>query len=136
MNIQYNNKKKIVLRTLAMPCNTNVNGSIFGGWLMAQMDIGGAILAKEISKGKVVTLKVCNMLFIKQILVGDLITCYANCIYIGNTSLKIKVETWIKKISSPPLGACFKSAVACFIYVAIDNNGKPRPVFKKLDIRN
>ncbi|XAJ74412.1 acyl-CoA thioester hydrolase YciA [Buchnera aphidicola (Shivaphis celti)] len=114
-----------------MPAFTNVNGDIFGGWIMSQMDLGGAILAKEISKGKVVTLRVNNMIFLKKISVGDLVSCYANCIYIGNTSIKINVEIWIKKISSKPFGLYFKSAQAIFLYVAIDDLGNPRSVLKK-----
>lgn len=123
--------KKMVLRTLAMPSQTNSNGDIFGGWIMSQMDMGGAILAKEISKGRVVTLKVNNMIFKKGISIGDLVSCYASCIRIGNTSMKIKLEVWIKKISSEPIGLSFKCAEAIFIYVAIDKIGNPRPVFKK-----
>ncbi|QCI27185.1 acyl-CoA thioester hydrolase YciA [Buchnera aphidicola] len=123
-------KKKIVLRTLAMPSDTNANGDIFGGWIMSQMDMGGAILAKQISKGKVVTLKVHEMIFFKRISIGDLVSCYAHCINIGNTSLKIKIEVWIKKITSQPLGSKFKIAKAIFTYVAIDKNGNPRFIFK------
>ncbi|CAL4320818.1 acyl-CoA thioester hydrolase YciA [Buchnera aphidicola] len=123
-----NNKKKMVLRTLAMPANINVNGNIFGGWIMSQMDLGGAILAKEIAKGKVTTLKIENMIFLKKIIIGDLVSCYANCVSIGRTSMKVKVEMWIKKISSEPFGDYFKTAKATFIYVAIDQDGNPRSI--------
>ncbi|CAL4320757.1 acyl-CoA thioester hydrolase YciA [Buchnera aphidicola] len=129
--MKYLKKKKLVLRTLAMPENINVNGDIFGGWIMSQMDIAGSILAKEISKGKVVTLKIENMLFLKRISIGDLVSCYAKCIEIGNTSIKISIETWVKKISFEPLGLNIKSSQGVFIYVAIDNYGNPTPVLKK-----
>ncbi|WP_075629956.1 acyl-CoA thioester hydrolase YciA [Buchnera aphidicola] len=115
----------VVLKTLAMPKNTNANGDIFGGWIMSQMDMGGAILAKEISGEKVVTVRVDAINFLKSVSVGDIVTCYANCIKIGKSSIKINVEIWIKKIHSKPLGQYYCAAVAEFIYVAIDKVGKP-----------
>ncbi len=116
----------IVLKTLAMPADTNANGDIFGGWIMSQMDIGGAILAKEIAGGKVVTVRVDGINFIKSISVGDIVNCYANCIKIGKSSIKINIEVWIKKIYSQPLGQYYCAAEAVFIYVAIDKIGRPR----------
>ncbi|QCI20412.1 acyl-CoA thioester hydrolase YciA [Buchnera aphidicola (Brachycaudus cardui)] len=119
-------KGTIVLKTLAMPDNTNANGDIFGGWIMSQMDMGGAILAKEIACGKVVTVRVEGINFLKSVSVGDIVTCYANCIKVGKSSIKINVEIWIKKIHSKPLGQYYCAAAAEFIYVAIDKIGKPR----------
>lgn len=119
-------KGTIVLKTLAMPADTNSNGDIFGGWIMSQMDMGGAILAKEISGGKVVTVRVNAITFLKSVSVGDIVNCYANCIKIGKSSIKINVEIWIKKIYSKPLGQFYCAAEAEFIYVAIDETGKPR----------
>ncbi|QCI19837.1 MAG: acyl-CoA thioester hydrolase YciA [Buchnera aphidicola (Brevicoryne brassicae)] len=117
-------KGKIVLKTLAMPKDTNSNGDIFGGWIMSQMDMGGAILAKEIACGKVVTVRVINITFLKSVSVGDIVSCYAQCIKIGKSSMKINVETWIKKIYSKPLGQYYCAAESEFIYVAIDKQGK------------
>lgn len=116
----------IVLQTLAMPSDTNANGDIFGGWIISQMDIGGAILAKEISGGKVVTVQVNNITFFKPISVGDIVICYAHCLKVGNSSITINIEIWIKNISSKPLGRYYCVAKAIFIYVAIDNTGNPR----------
>ncbi|STM16295.1 putative acyl-coA thioester hydrolase [Escherichia coli] len=73
----------LVLRTLAMPADTNANGDIFGGWLMSQMDIGGAILAKEIAHGRVVTVRVEGMTFLRPVAVGDVVCCYARCVQKG-----------------------------------------------------
>lgn len=70
---------ELVLRTLAMPADTNANGDIFGGWLMSQMDIGGAIQAKEIAHGRVVTVRVEGMSFLRPVAVGDVVCCYALC---------------------------------------------------------
>lgn len=119
-------KGKMVLRTLAMPADTNANGDIFGGWIMSQMDIGGAILAKEIAGGRVVTVSVNGMTFLKSVAVGDVVSCYAYCIRTGNTSITIKIEVWIKKVSSEPLGQSYCTTEAIFVYVAVDKLGKPR----------
>ncbi len=117
---------ELVLRTLAMPADTNANGDIFGGWLMAQMDIGGAIQAQEIAHGRVVTVRVDGMTFLKPVAVGDVVCCYASCVKRGNTSITVNVEVWVKKVSSEPSGQRYKATEAIFIYVAVDSEGKPR----------
>ncbi|MBT0723013.1 acyl-CoA thioester hydrolase YciA [Rosenbergiella sp. S61] len=117
---------EMVLRTLAMPADTNANGDIFGGWVMSQMDMGGAILAKEIAEGRVVTVRVDGMTFLKPVAVGDVVSCYARCIKTGNSSITINVEVWIKKVSSEPIGQRYCTTEAVFIYVAVDEQGKPR----------
>ncbi|WP_343192788.1 acyl-CoA thioester hydrolase YciA [Buchnera aphidicola (Taiwanaphis decaspermi)] len=124
-NNKYKNPKGVVvLKILSMPKNTNVNGDIFGGWIMSKMDMGGAILAKEITGNRIVTVNVESINFFKPISVGDLVTCYAKCIYIGQTSIKIDVELWIKKLCLPPIGKYYCSTTASFIYVSVNNKGK------------
>ncbi|MGK2889258.1 MAG: acyl-CoA thioester hydrolase YciA [Candidatus Malihini olakiniferum] len=117
---------ELVLRTLAMPANTNASGDIFGGWLMSQMDIGGAIMAKEIVEGRVVTVRVDGMSFLKPVAVGDVVCCYARCIRTGRSSLDINVEVWVKKVSSAPIGQRYRATQALFTYVALDETGRPR----------
>ena len=117
---------EMVLRTLAMPADTNANGDIFGGWLMSQMDMGGAIQAKEIAKGRVVTVRVDGMTFLKPVAVGDVVCCYARCIRTGNSSITINVEVWVKKVSSEPIGQRYRATEAVFTYVAVDEAGKSR----------
>lgn len=117
---------EMVLRTLAMPADTNANGDIFGGWLMSQMDMGGAILAKEIAGGRVVTVRVDGMTFLKPVAIGDVVTCHARCIRTGSSSITINVEVWIKKVSSEPIGQRYCTTEAVFIYVAVDAEGKSR----------
>ncbi|WP_210522654.1 acyl-CoA thioester hydrolase YciA [Pantoea ananatis] len=119
-------KGEMVMRTLAMPADTNANGDIFGGWLMSQMDMGGAIQAKEIAEGRVVTVRVDGMTFLKPVAVGDVVSCYAHCIRTGNSSMTINVQVWIKKVSSEPIGQTYCATEAVFIYVAVDNEGHPR----------
>jgi acyl-CoA thioesterase YciA len=108
-----------------MPADTNANGDIFGGWLMAQMDMGGAILAKEIAHGRVVTVRVDGMTFLRPVAVGDVVCCYARCVKRGNSSISINIEVWVKKVSSEPIGQRYKATEALFIYVAVDSQGNP-----------
>ncbi len=116
----------LLLRTVAMPADTNPNGDIFGGWLMAQMDMGGAILAKELAHGRVVTIAVEAMTFHRPVAVGDVVCCYGECVHVGRTSLKIHLEVWVKKVSREPIGDSYRVTEAAFTYVAVDGNGKPR----------
>ncbi|HAP0140125.1 TPA: acyl-CoA thioester hydrolase YciA [Escherichia coli] len=119
---------ELVLRTLAMPADTNANGDIFGGWLMSQMDLGGAILAQEIAGGRVVTVHVNSINFLRPVSVGDVVCCYARCVKQGRTSISINTEVWIKGVDSVSVSPRYKVTEALFVYVAIDANGKPRPV--------
>ncbi|MGC6406170.1 acyl-CoA thioester hydrolase YciA [Bisgaard Taxon 45] len=122
------NRGTLLLRTLAMPSDTNANGDIFGGWIMSQMDMGGAILAKEIAHGRVVTIAVESMTFIRPITVGDVVCCYGKCLSVGRSSIKIKMEVWVKKVSSEPIGERYCVTEAVFTFVAVDNAGRPRVV--------
>ena len=118
----------MTLRTQAMPKDANPNGDIFGGWVMCQMDIGGGLLAMEVARGRVVTVTVDKMAFVRPVQVGDTICVYGSVIRIGNSSLDIKLEVW----SKDPI-AEFESqrslvTEAVFRYVAIDENRRPRPI--------
>ena len=120
----------LVLRTMAMPADTNANGDIFGGWIMSQMDIAGAILAKEVAQGRTVTVAVDGMKFLRPVQVGDVVSCYGKIGRIGNTSITLHLETWVKpvlrQVESPETR--FKVTEANFTFVAVDENGKKRPV--------
>ncbi len=116
----------LLQRTMTLPRDTNPAGDIFGGWIMAQLDIAGAVLAREIAHGRVVTVAVDAMSFLKPVSVGDVVCCYGRCIRVGNTSLKIKLEMWVKKIYESEVGQRNKVTEACFTYVAVDDNGRPR----------
>lgn len=120
-------KGSLILRTLAMPSDTNANGDIFGGWIMSQMDMGGAILAKELAQGRVVTVSVDTMTFLQPVAVGDVVCCYGSVTKVGRTSLQVKVEVWIKKVAE---GGKERHCVteALFTFVAIDKNGRPRAI--------
>ncbi|BBG59002.1 Uncharacterized acyl-CoA thioester hydrolase HI_0827 [Providencia rustigianii] len=119
---------ELVLRTLAMPSDTNANGDIFGGWLMSQMDIGGAILAKEIALGRVVTVAVNGIKFQKPVAVGDVVCCYARCLKTGKSSITINIEVWVKKVATHPVGQRYQATDAVFTYVAVNDDNTPRPL--------
>ena len=92
------------------------------------MDMGGAILAKEIAHGRVVTVAVESMNFIKPISVGDVVCCYGQCLKVGRSSIKIKVEVWVKKVSSEPIGERYCVTDAVFTFVAVGADGKSRSI--------
>ena len=117
---------EIVLRTLAMPADTNANGDIFGGWLLAQMDIAGGMAAKSTSHGRIATVAIDAMTFHKPVFVGDAVCCYALVERIGNTSMTIRVQAWV--IRQAVGNERIKVTEGVFTYVAIDKGRKPRAV--------
>ncbi len=123
-------KGQLLLRTLAMPADTNANGDIFGGWIMSQIDLAGGILAKEISAGRTVTVSVSGITFKKPVRVGDVVCIYGECIRIGRSSMSIELEVWVKPVKQDGVGDRFMVCDATFNYVAIDGEGKPRTIKK------
>lgn len=124
---------KLILRTLAMPADTNANGDIFGGWIMSQMDIAGGILSKEKSGTRTVTIAVESMKFIRPVKVGDVVSCYGKLKRIGTTSITLELEVWVEPVlrhqdSDCP---CFKVTEAAFVYVAIDEQGNKTAIVKQ-----
>lgn len=113
---------ELVIRTLAMPKDTNANGDIFGGWLVSEMDLGGAILAKATSKSRIVTVAIDKMVFHHPVKVGDVVCCYANLTKTGKTSMTVKIEAWALPYDG---GQRNKVTEGIFTYVAIDEAGKP-----------
>jgi acyl-CoA thioesterase YciA len=115
----------LTLRTIAMPSDVNVNGDIFGGWVLSQMDIAAGILSRERSRGRSATIAVDAMKFIRPVSVGDVLCVYTRLQRVGRTSMAIDVEAWVNR---GVIGAREKVTEAIFTFVAIDENGKPRPV--------
>ncbi|MDQ2696873.1 MAG: acyl-CoA thioesterase [Pseudomonadota bacterium] len=115
------------VRVLAMPADTNPGGHIFGGWIMAQMDVAGAIVAIEYARGRVATVAATSMEFHRPVYVGDLISCFARVDHIGTTSITVKVEVFAQRIRQGQ-GQCVKVTEAVMVYVALDGNGDPRPL--------
>lgn len=113
------------LRTLAMPADANPNGDIFGGWIMAQMDVAGAVLAVRRAKGRVVTVAVDAMSFHRPVFIGDLVSCYATISRVGRSSIAVDVQTWVERRKD---ARHEKVTEGLFTYVAIDESGRPRAV--------
>jgi acyl-CoA thioesterase YciA len=118
----------MVLRTQAMPKDANPNGDIFGGWVMCQMDIGGGLMAMEVARGRVVTVTVDKMAFVRPVQVGDTICVYASVIKIGNSSMDIKLEVWSKDLIEEFEAQRHLVTEAVFRYVAIDKDRRPRRI--------
>ncbi len=118
----------LVLRTLAMPRDANPGGDIFGGWILSQMDIGGGLLAKETARGRIVTVTVDKMTFVRPVHVGDTICVYAKVVRIGNSSMDIKLEVWAKDLLEDFEEQRHIVTEGVFRYVAIDEEGQPRRI--------
>ena len=115
----------LTIRTLAMPADTNPAGDIFGGWVMSQMDIAGAIAAVERAKGRVVTVAVEAMTFISPVKVGDILCVYTAIEKTGTTSITVSVEAWARRNR---LDDRVKVTDGRFVYVSLGDDGKKRPL--------
>jgi acyl-CoA thioesterase YciA len=115
----------LTIRTLAMPADTNPAGDIFGGWVMSQMDIAGAIAAVERTKGRVVTVAVEAMTFIAPVKVGDILCVYTQIERVGNTSITIAIEAWVRRNR---LDERRKVTDGRFVYVSLGEDGQKRRI--------
>ncbi len=113
------------LRTLAMPSDANFNGDVFGGWVLSQMDLAGGVPASHRAQGRIVTVAVEAMRFHQPIAIGDLVSFYAAITKVGTTSITVHIETWAARKKT---GETVKVTEGTFIFVAIDEIGRPRPV--------
>ena len=118
----------LTVRISAMPADTNANGDIFGGWVLSRMDQAGGIAGVERARGRVVTIAVDAMTFIRPVRVGDVLEVFTEVESIGRTSMKIHVEAWARRFETHEQE---KVTDATFTFVAIDAAGKPRPIPKE-----
>lgn len=116
---------ELTIRTLAMPADANAAGDIFGGWVMAQMDLSCGIRAAERARGRVVTAAVKEMSFAKPVKIGDTLCVYTHIAHVGRTSIILKVEAWAQRYLSDLMELVTH---ADFVMVALDKSGKPTPV--------
>ncbi len=116
---------ELTVRLIAMPSDTNANGDIFGGWVLSQMDQAGGIRAAEKAQGRVVTIAIEAMKFIRPVRVGDVLSVYTAVDHTGRTSLKIHIEAWAQRFRTHHRE---KVTDATFTFVAIGADGRPRPV--------
>ena len=117
---------ELAVRTLAMPADTNPNGDIFGGWVLSQLDVAGGMAAGWRAKGRVATVGVEAMSFHRPVRVGDVVCVYADIREIGRTSISVGVEAWVLRRRDETRRV--KVTEGVFTYVAIDDDGKKRPV--------
>lgn len=118
---------ELVIRTIAMPADTNPSGDIFGGWLMSQMDLGGAIYARNVACSRITTVAVDAMSFIHPVFVGDVLSCHASPLKVGRTSIRIEVQAWAQRAKG---GEHVLVTRGTFTYVAINEAGQPQPVHR------
>ena len=119
------NRREAVIRTIAMPADTNPAGDIFGGWLMSQMDLAAGNAAARRARGRCATVAVEGIAFHSPVHVGDEISVYADLADVGRTSMKFKVEAWRRSRDGD---VEIKVTEAIFVFVALDSGGRPRPV--------
>ncbi len=122
---------RLTTRTIAMPSDTNPAGDIFGGWVLSQMDIAAGICAGQRAQGRVVTVAVDSMSFIKPVKVGDILGVYTVVEKVGRTSMNIHVEAWVRR---DRIGQREKVTQATFKFVSIDNDGNPTPIPSEKDL--
>ena len=120
--------RELVLRVMPMPADANGNGDIFGGWIMAQVDLAGSVLPARITKGRIATVAVNEFIFKQAVSVGDLLSFYAQVRRVGNTSVTVHVEVYAER--NPADLHVVKVTEATLTYVAIDREGRPRPIPK------
>jgi acyl-CoA thioesterase YciA len=113
------------LRVIPMPADANHTGDIFGGWIMAQVDLAGAVPAMRVAQGRVATVAVNSFVFKQPVLVGDIVSLYADVVRIGRTSIQVSVEVYAQHRGSPD---GVKVTEAVLTYVAVDENRRPRVV--------
>ncbi len=111
------------LQTIAMPADTNWSGDVFGGWIVSQMDLAGAIHAERFSKGRCATISINQMTFLIPVKVGDVISCYTKILKVGKTSIQMEIEVWDSHDESrPPI----RVTEGVFTFVAVDVKGNKR----------
>lgn len=120
-------KLRLTTRNVAMPSDTNPAGDIFGGWVISQMDIAAGICAGQRAQTRVVTVEIDRMSFLSPVKVGDILGVYTRVLEVGNTSMKIEVEAWVRRNR---IGSREKVTQGIFKFVALDELGRPSPVPK------
>lgn len=116
------------LKTIAMPSDTNPAGNIFGGWIMAQIDLAGTIAARELAPGRVVTVAMDKVNFKEPVYIGDIVCCYAKVLQVGTTSMSIKVEVIADRVNEEGFTLCVPVTSAMLTFVSVDKDGKKKPI--------
>ncbi len=120
--------KELVLKVIPMPADCNANGDIFGGWVMAQVDLAGSVIPARYTRGRMATVAVKEFVFKQPVRVGDILSFFSELTRIGRTSITVQVEVYAEHFQDQ--GKYVKVTEASVTYVAIDENGKPRAIVK------
>jgi acyl-CoA thioesterase YciA len=123
--------KELVLKVIPMPADCNANGDIFGGWVMAQVDLAGSVIPARHTQGRMATVAVNEFIFKQPVRVGDILSFFSEVTRIGRTSVTVKVEVFAERFRSQ--GKYIKVTEASVTYVAIDDQGRPRDIAKERD---
>jgi acyl-CoA thioesterase YciA len=128
--VQLPTDQELVLKVIPMPGDCNANGDIFGGWVMANVDLAGAVVPARYAGGRMATVAVNEFVFKHPVRVGDILSFFAKMTRIGRTSMTVKIEVYAERFGTQ--GEYAKVTEASLTYVAIDEHGKPREVLHKL----
>jgi len=124
--VQLPTDELLVLKVIPMPADCNTNGDIFGGWVMAQVDMAGAVIAARYAKGRMATVAVNEFVFKQPVRVGDILSFFGKLTRIGRTSIAVKIEVYAERLTDQ--GRYLKVTEASLTYVTIDEQGRPREV--------
>jgi acyl-CoA thioesterase YciA len=124
--VQPPSDEELVLKVIPMPADSNANGDIFGGWVMAQVDLAGSVIPARYAGGRIATVAVNEFIFKQPVRIGDILSFYSKLTRIGRTSITVKVEVYAERFQAQ--GQFVKVTEASLTYVAIDDAGKPREV--------
>ena len=125
-NVQLPSDAELVLKVIPMPADCNANGDIFGGWVMSQVDLAGAVIPARYTGGRFATVAVKEFIFKQPVRVGDLLSFYSRVTHVGHTSITVKVEVYAERLTAQR--RYIKVTEALLTYVAIDADGRPRPI--------
>ena len=128
-SVQLPTDQELVLKVIPMPADCNANGDIFGGWVMAQVDLAGSVLPARYTHGRMATVAVNEFIFKQPVRVGDILSFFSKVTRIGRTSVTVKVEVYAERYFQQGIFA--KVTEASLTYVAIDEQGKPREIDQK-----
>jgi len=126
LNVQLPTDEELVLKVIPMPADSNANGDIFGGWVMAQVDLAGSVIPARYAQGRMATVAVNEFIFKQPVRVGDILTFFSKLVRLGRTSITVKVEVYAERFRRQ--GRYIKVTEALVTYVAIDDQGRPRPL--------
>ena len=127
-NVSLPNDEELVMKVIPMPADCNANGDIFGGWVMAQVDLAGSVIPARYTQGRMATVAVNEFIFKQPVRVGDILSFFSKVVRIGRTSITVKIEVYAERHFKQ--GVYAKVTEALLTYVAIDENGQPREIPK------